>query len=182
MSAASSPTSGPGICMHAYIHTLSLSLCLSVDPSIYLSSLLAMHPSIHPISIHPTLEYRIKTDLHPLILVGFSSKSSPPARIPAPHRIRCSSTHTSTRTYRPKSGVQGLGFRVSGCSSIHTSTHTYRPKTGVDMGDHPPITPCRYASSSELYGEQGRLYDLVVKHFIASVSPDAVYLHTRIYT
>ena len=55
-----------------------------------------------------------------------------------------------------------------------------RPKSGVDMGDHPPITPCRYASSSELYGEQGRLYDLVVKHFIASVSPDAVYLQTKV--
>jgi DNA topoisomerase-3 len=46
-----------------------------------------------------------------------------------------------------------------------------RPKAGVDVGDHPPITPCRYASSSDLYGEQGRLYDLVVKHFLASVSP-----------
>jgi DNA topoisomerase-3 len=51
--------------------------------------------------------------------------------------------------------------------------HWTRPKAGVDVGDHPPITPCRYALSSDLYGEQGRLYDLVVKHFLASVSPGA---------
>jgi DNA topoisomerase III len=63
--------------------------------------------------------------------------------------------------------------------------HWTRPKAGVDVGDHPPITPCRYASSSDLYGEQGRLYDLVVKHFLASVSPGApvswcvTYAHTK---
>lgn len=49
---------------------------------------------------------------------------------------------------------------------------------GVDMGDHPPITPCRAAH--DLTGELARVYDLVVRHFIASVSPDAVWQSTRV--
>jgi DNA topoisomerase-3 len=51
---------------------------------------------------------------------------------------------------------------------------------GVDMGDHPPITPCRPARANELHGEMARVYDLVVRHFIASVSQDAVWRSTRV--
>jgi DNA topoisomerase III len=51
---------------------------------------------------------------------------------------------------------------------------------GVDMGDHPPITPCRSARSNELLGDMARIYELVVRHFIASVSPDAVWRSTRV--
>lgn len=50
---------------------------------------------------------------------------------------------------------------------------------GVDMGDHPPITPCRSAGY-ELSGDMARVYDLVVRHFIASVSQDAVWKSTSI--
>lgn len=46
------------------------------------------------------------------------------------------------------------------------------------MGDHPPITPMR-ANEGELEGEQARLYDLVTRHFIATVSPDCVYEKTK---
>ena len=55
-----------------------------------------------------------------------------------------------------------------------------KPKGGVDMGDHPPITPCRLAQSYELSGNENRIYDLVTRHFIASVSPDAIYRKTQI--
>ena len=51
---------------------------------------------------------------------------------------------------------------------------------GTDMGDHPPITPCRPAREGELSGDMARVYDLVVRHFIASVSKDAVWASTRI--
>jgi len=51
---------------------------------------------------------------------------------------------------------------------------------GIDMGDHPPITPCRPAGPGELSGDMARVYDLVVRHFIASVSPDAVWRSTKI--
>lgn len=53
-----------------------------------------------------------------------------------------------------------------------------KSRGGVDMGDHPPITPCRSARSGELSGDMARVYDLVVRHFIASVSPDAVWRST----
>ena len=45
-----------------------------------------------------------------------------------------------------------------------------KPRKGVDAGDHPPITPCRAVSRGELDGDSWRLYDYIVRHFIASVS------------
>jgi len=53
-------------------------------------------------------------------------------------------------------------------------------KGGVDMGDHPPITPCRHARAGELSGDMQRVYDLVTRHFIASVSQDAVWTSTTV--
>ncbi|KAL9182687.1 hypothetical protein ACHAXT_013339 [Thalassiosira profunda] len=53
-------------------------------------------------------------------------------------------------------------------------------KGGVDMGDHPPITPCRHARAGELSGDMARVYDLVTRHFIASVSHDAVWQSTTV--
>ena len=44
-----------------------------------------------------------------------------------------------------------------------------RPKGGFDAGDHPPITPCRLAQAGSLHGSMARIYDLVTRHFIASV-------------
>ena len=60
------------------------------------------------------------------------------------------------------------------------SDHNPTPRGGVDMGDHPPITPCRPARSNELSGDMARVFELVVRHFIASVSPDAVWRSTRV--
>jgi DNA topoisomerase-3 len=52
---------------------------------------------------------------------------------------------------------------------------------GVDMGDHPPITPCRaLGPHDQLSGDMARIYDFVVRHFIASVSPDAVWCSTKV--
>jgi DNA topoisomerase-3 len=62
---------------------------------------------------------------------------------------------------------------------LREGTHT-KSRGGVDMGDHPPITPCRSAGAHELSGDMARVYDLVVRHFIASVSPDAVWRATRV--
>lgn len=55
-----------------------------------------------------------------------------------------------------------------------------KSRGGVDMGDHPPITPCRAVAAHELSGDMARVYDLVVRHFIASVSQDAVWMSTRV--
>eukprot|EP01061_Rhynchopus_euleeides_P005988 TRINITY_DN15065_c0_g1_i2.p1 TRINITY_DN15065_c0_g1~~TRINITY_DN15065_c0_g1_i2.p1 ORF type:complete len:722 (+),score=287.37 TRINITY_DN15065_c0_g1_i2:104-2167(+) len=54
-----------------------------------------------------------------------------------------------------------------------------RPKSGVDMGDHPPITPMRYATEGELGGDRWRLYEFVTRHFIATLSPDMTYTRTK---
>ena len=54
-----------------------------------------------------------------------------------------------------------------------------KARGGIDMGDHPPITPCRSASG-ELSGDMARLFDLVTRHFIASVSQDASWRSTNI--
>lgn len=53
-----------------------------------------------------------------------------------------------------------------------------KSRGGVDMGDHPPITPCR--AGYDLGGDMGRIFDLVVRHFIASVSEDAVWQSTKV--
>jgi len=55
-----------------------------------------------------------------------------------------------------------------------------KARGGVDMGDHPPITPCRPAGPHELSGDMARVYELVTRHFIASVSQDAVWNNTRV--
>ncbi|GAX14392.1 DNA topoisomerase III [Fistulifera solaris] len=57
-------------------------------------------------------------------------------------------------------------------------TGVTRPRGGVDMGDHPPITIMR--SGLGLSGDMARVYELVARHFIATVSPDAVWRSTRV--
>jgi DNA topoisomerase III len=52
-------------------------------------------------------------------------------------------------------------------------------KAGVDAGDHPPITPVGMPNLSLLSSEEGRVFDLVVQHFLASVSRDAKFLVTK---
>lgn len=55
-----------------------------------------------------------------------------------------------------------------------------KSRGGFNMGDHPPITPMRAASPYELSGDISRVYDFIVRHFIASVSPDAVWKSTKV--
>ncbi|XP_053384624.1 LOW QUALITY PROTEIN: DNA topoisomerase 3-beta-1-like [Mercenaria mercenaria] len=56
-----------------------------------------------------------------------------------------------------------------------------KPKKGSDAGDHPPITPMKSATESELGHDAFRLYDYITRHFIATVSPDCRYLQTVVY-
>ncbi|XP_034190961.2 DNA topoisomerase 3-beta isoform X1 [Osmia lignaria lignaria] len=55
-----------------------------------------------------------------------------------------------------------------------------RPKKGHDVGDHPPITPMKHATRSELDGDSWRLYDYITRHFIATLAPDCRYLSTTV--
>jgi DNA topoisomerase III len=48
-----------------------------------------------------------------------------------------------------------------------------KPRTdGKDVGDHPPITPIRSANESDFDHDSWRVYELVTRHFIATVSND----------
>ena len=45
-------------------------------------------------------------------------------------------------------------------------------RRGIDAGDHPPVTPT--ASGTDLRGPAGRLYELITRRFLASVSGPAI--------
>ena len=48
------------------------------------------------------------------------------------------------------------------------------PKSGKgDDKAHPPIHPVRYSDSENLNQKEKKVYDLIVRHFLATVSPDA---------
>nr|CCC95488.1 unnamed protein product [Trypanosoma congolense IL3000] len=57
--------------------------------------------------------------------------------------------------------------------------HT-RPKAGKDAGDHPPITPMRAATASDMSSESWKLYEYITRHFIATVSSDCKLARTRV--
>ncbi|EDO05996.2 DNA topoisomerase family protein [Babesia bovis T2Bo] len=50
------------------------------------------------------------------------------------------------------------------------SGNTLGPQGGHDVGDHPPIIPVRCVSQGTLTGDDWKLYDLIVRHFLASVA------------
>ena len=54
------------------------------------------------------------------------------------------------------------------------------PRKGDDKGDHPPITPQRMATESEVGGEAYRVYDYIVSHFLASLMKDYKYEQTEV--
>jgi len=54
-----------------------------------------------------------------------------------------------------------------------------KAREGTDMGDHPPITPVR-AGTEDQIGEGWRLYDMIVRHFLASVSGDCKFMKTKV--
>eukprot|EP00667_Euglena_gracilis_P001808 EG_transcript_1807 len=53
------------------------------------------------------------------------------------------------------------------------------PPGGKDVGDHPPITPTKYATREDFTkNSEWRLYETVVRHFIASFMPNMTYTET----
>jgi DNA topoisomerase III len=53
------------------------------------------------------------------------------------------------------------------------------PRNGIDMGDHPPITPVGPIGGG-MTSDSTRLYDMVARHFLATVSPDAKFEVTKL--
>jgi DNA topoisomerase III len=54
-----------------------------------------------------------------------------------------------------------------------------KSKSGHDAGDHPPITPMRAAQDHELGGDEWLVYELITRHFLASVSPACKFIKTK---
>jgi DNA topoisomerase-3 len=50
-----------------------------------------------------------------------------------------------------------------------------KPENGRDLGDHPPILPQKPATERELGAFYFLVYDYVVRHFLASISPPCEY-------
>lgn len=97
----------------------------------------------------------------------------------------CTYPRTETNTY-PKN------FDLQHAVQQQTNHHTWgqyagnlmrtgltRAREGEDAGDHPPITPVRAATESQL-GENYRLYEMITRHFLATVSPDCKFMSTRV--
>ena len=61
------------------------------------------------------------------------------------------------------------------------STGYTKPRKGIDHGDHPPITPLRSAVRNSLAGDEWRLYNYIVRHFLGTISPDAVINETTLH-
>ena len=50
-----------------------------------------------------------------------------------------------------------------------------KPSGGQDAGDHPPITPAgRFGNRNSMSGEMFRVYELISRHFLATLLPDLV--------
>ena len=55
------------------------------------------------------------------------------------------------------------------------------PRGGVDAGDHPPITPTpKVPPRGSLPGHEGRLYDFVLRQFLAALGRDAKFARTKV--
>jgi DNA topoisomerase III len=52
-------------------------------------------------------------------------------------------------------------------------------RQGKDQGDHPPITPVGMPHMASLQSDEARIFDLVARHFLASISKDARFLVTK---
>ena len=65
---------------------------------------------------------------------------------------------------------------LAGKTICPTNSHA-----GIDAGDHPPITPVAMCAAGDVGGDAARLYELITRHFIATLSPAATWLRTTLH-
>ncbi|KAF4673363.1 DNA topoisomerase 3-beta-1 [Perkinsus olseni] len=62
------------------------------------------------------------------------------------------------------------------------TTGLNRPKEGYDAGDHPPITPVRSATEGDFgSSDSWRLFDMLTRHFLATLSHDCKFTRTKVH-
>ena len=50
-----------------------------------------------------------------------------------------------------------------------------KPRKGADVGDHPPITPVKSATSEMLGDREWKLYEYIARNFLATISKSATF-------
>ena len=60
------------------------------------------------------------------------------------------------------------------CTKLLNENRYNNPRMGSgDDKAHPPIHPVRYSSNDDLNAKEKKVYDFIMKHFLATLSPDA---------
>ena len=71
-----------------------------------------------------------------------------------------------------------FGPLAQGVMEYHRG-HVRIPTAGIDVGDHPPITPLRCANPGALGRDEWGLYQMVVRHFLGTLSRPMTYSYSR---
>ncbi|PAA58106.1 hypothetical protein BOX15_Mlig004061g1, partial [Macrostomum lignano] len=93
---------------------------------------------------------------------------------------------TETTSYPDSFDLRGPVNQLRDCpdwrelAQAAISAGLTKPRKGADVGDHPPITPTRAVGQNELSGDAWRLYEMVVRHYLATLLPDAKYELTTV--
>ena len=78
------------------------------------------------------------------------------------------------RVARPGREVQGRPVRRGRRVRAHAADRSARPAGATETTDHPPIYPTSAVDPKKLKPDHAKLYELVVRRFLATVAPDAV--------
>lgn len=131
------------------------------NPPLPLNTVAMLKLASRVLGISPKDTMRVAEDLYLRGLISYPRTET--SKYPRHFDIKaCIREQTSHETYGDYA------------TKLLNSSHVAKSNRGVDCGDHPPITPTS-SSSSHLRSQERRLYDMIVRHFLASVSPSCVY-------
>ena len=88
-----------------------------------------------------------------------------------------STSYPSSSDIKDTLRIQRSNSRYSEYVNNLLSNGYNSPSHGHDAGDHPPITPVGLGHG--LSGDDARIFDLVVTHFLATISKEDIYENTK---
>ena len=117
-----------------------------------------------------TLHYAESLYLKGLTSYPRTETSRYPAQFDLPGTVRMLAQQKSAREAGSKIAPEAQAVHVKGIVAPRDD--------GEDAGDHPPITPVKIAQSANACGGEAAhaVYMLICRHFLATVSEDAVYI------
>lgn len=135
----------------------------STSPPLPLNTVSMLKIASRALGIGPKETMRIAEDLYLRGLISYprTETSRYPKHFDVSGAIRARQRH-------PEYGEYAKGLLERPVPRNH--------RRGVDAGDHPPITPVSAACDvRSMRAHERRLYDMIVRHFLASVSPPCLY-------